>query len=51
MNGAQIKSIPLNLSVSGDITINGSELKAGIYIYTLITDGVMIDTKQMILTN
>jgi len=51
MNGAQLKCIPLELSVHGNITINGNELKAGMYMYSLITDGQLIDTKRMILTN
>lgn len=51
MQGKQIKNIS-NLS-KGDssITINGYDLKAGMYIYTLIVDGVEIDTKRMILTD
>lgn len=51
MNGAQLKCIPLELSVQGKITINGNEFKAGMYMYSLITDGQLIDTKRMILTD
>ena len=51
MNGTQLKSIPLNQKGNGSITINGSELKAGMYMYTLIADGQVIDTKRMILTD
>jgi hypothetical protein len=51
MNGTQLKSIPLHLTGYGNITINGNELKAGMYFYTLIADGQIIDTKRMILTN
>ena len=32
------------------ITINGSELMSGMYIYTLIADDKEIDTERMILT-
>jgi flagellar hook assembly protein FlgD len=49
MNGKQLKSIPLNQKGNGSITIKGSELKAGMYMYALITDGQIIDTKRMIL--
>ena len=51
MNGAQLKCIPLELSLHGNITINGNEFKAGMYMYSLITDGQLIDTKRMILTD
>jgi hypothetical protein len=50
MQGKQIKHIP-NLT-RGDhfVIINGSELSAGMYIYTLIADGQEVATKRMILT-
>lgn len=51
MNGAQLKCIPLHLTGYGNITINGSELKSGMYMYSLIADGQLIDTKRMILTD
>lgn len=51
MNGTQLKRIPIHLTGYENITINGSELKAGMYMYSLIADGQVIDTKQMILTN
>ena len=51
MNGAQLKCISLALSLHGNITINGNEFKAGMYMYSLITDGQLIDTKRMILTD
>lgn len=51
MNGAQLKCIPLHLTRYGNITINGSELKSGIYIYSLIANGQLIDTKKMVLTD
>lgn len=50
MNGNQIKTIPINQHGNGSITINGSELQPGMYLYTLIADGNEIDTKRMILT-
>ena len=34
----------------GKITIDGGNLTAGMYLYSLIADGKIIDTKQMILT-
>ena len=50
MNGTQLKSIPIHLKGNGVITINGGELQAGMYMYTLIVDERVIDTRQMILT-
>ncbi len=51
LQGKQIKAIDLNDRGNGSIVIYGSELNAGMYIYTLIADGQVIDTKQMILTD
>jgi hypothetical protein len=49
MQGALIKQIPIKKDQSG-IVISGSELSAGMYLYSLIVDGKEIDTKRMILT-
>ena len=51
MQGTQIKNISGLSGGAGVITINGRELKAGMYIYTLIADGKEVDTKRMILTD
>ncbi len=50
MNGKQMKSITVR-SGSGSIIINGGELTAGMYMYSLIANGKEIDTKRMILTD
>lgn len=50
MSGKQLRGFKLHHKGSGDITIHGGELDAGMYMYTLITDGRIIGTKQMILT-
>jgi hypothetical protein len=44
-----LKQIPVKASQS-NITINGSELIAGMYMYSLIVNGQVVDTKRMILT-
>ncbi len=50
MQGTLIKSYR-NLYVgTGEVIINSGELNAGMYIYSLIVDGRIIDTKNMILT-
>jgi len=51
MNGLQIKSIQITQMGKGSVTINGSELRPGMYLYTLIADGKEVGTKHMILTD
>lgn len=50
MNGKQLRQITLNERGESSITISGSELKAGIYLYGLIADGQQVDVKRMVLT-
>ena len=49
MQGVLVKQLPINANQSS-ITINGSELSAGMYLYSLIVNGKEVDTKRMILT-
>lgn len=51
MNGILIKQYPIKEAGNGSIDINANELKAGMYIYTLIVNQKEIDTKRMILLN
>jgi hypothetical protein len=51
LNGQQLKKITLDQSGDGSLTIPGREFKAGLYHYTLVVDGKLIDTKKMILTD
>jgi len=50
MQGEQIKKIAVNERGNTSVTIEGNTLKAGMYLYTLITDNKEVDTKKMILT-
>lgn len=50
MNGTQLKNYSINKRGKGNIIIQGSELNAGMYLYALIADDKVIDTKRMILT-
>jgi len=50
MNGEQLRCFPLNIESSGVITIEGNDLKAGMYLYSLLVDDQLIDTKRMVLT-
>ena len=49
MTGAQLKEYKVSTR-ENKLTIKGSEFKAGMYIYSLIVDGQLIDTKRMTLT-
>lgn len=49
MTGKMQKQIPVNHSQQS-VTINGYELSAGIYLYSLVVGGQEIDTKRMILS-
>ncbi|MDR0803083.1 T9SS type A sorting domain-containing protein [Fluviicola sp.] len=51
MNGLLLKKYEIQNSGNGSITINGNDLKAGMYIYTLIVNQREIDSKRMILLN
>lgn len=48
MNGVMLKSYPA-FSGENTLTISGKELKAGMYIYSLIVNDTEFDTKRMIL--
>jgi len=50
MQGTMLKTYPLSGTGTGSLTINGSEFVAGMYMYSLLADGKLIDTKQMVLT-
>lgn len=50
MNGRQIDSKLLFERGDVSLVIEGGSLDAGIYLYSLITDGTVVDTKRMILT-
>ena len=48
MQGSVVKKI--SAGRSGTVEIQGSDLQAGMYLYSLIADGKEVDTKRMILT-
>lgn len=50
MNGEQITEYPIIERGATSVTIDGGSLSAGMYLYALIADGQVIDTKRMILT-
>ena len=50
MQGAQLKSIPAQGRGESQVTLTAHDLKAGMYLYALVADGALVDSKQMILT-
>ena len=50
MEGKQVKSMPINDRGDTSVKIQGNELAPGIYIYSLMVDGKVLDSKRMILT-
>ncbi len=50
MSGTQLDAFPLSAAGYGTVTINGGQLRAGLYLYALVVDGALIETKQMVLT-
>jgi hypothetical protein len=49
LQGVELKSYSITQVGLNTIIINGSELSAGMYLYTLVVDNGVIDTKRMIL--
>ena len=47
--GKELKSFNLENVGQGRIDLNLGDLTNGMYLYTLVVDGQIIDTKQMIL--
>jgi len=45
-----LKTISINQRGAGQVTINANEFAAGMYLYSLVCDGKIVDTKQMMLT-
>lgn len=51
MSGKQLRSYNLHDRGDSQINIIGGELDAGMYMYSLVADGLLIGTKQMLLTD
>ncbi len=50
IQGNEVKQTEIEYKGSGNIIIPGATLHAGLYLYSLIADGQIIDIKRMILT-
>lgn len=49
MNGTLLKQYPIASSGNGELIIKSQELKAGMYLYSLVVNQQEVDTKKMIL--
>ncbi len=50
MNGTQLEQIAIAERGASSVQIEGYKLSAGMYLYSLIADGNVVDTKRMVLT-
>jgi len=50
IQGIELKTYPILQTGFNTITVQASELPAGMYLYTLVVDNKIIDSKRMILT-
>ncbi len=50
LQGKQLKAIPLHQYENGEVIIHGSELQPGMYHYSLVADGKLVGTEQLVLT-
>lgn len=50
MVGEQLSKYDISVFGEGNVTISANELYAGTFLYSLVVDGKLIDTKQMIIT-
>ena len=50
MNGKQLEQITITERGASSVQIEGYKFSAGMYLYSLIADGAIIDTKRMVLT-
>ena len=50
MNGLQVAEYPVTTLGSSEIIVTAVKLDAGMYLYSLVADGNIVDTKRMILT-
>ena len=48
--GKVVRTYTLNGRGNGSVTIQAGELSAGTYIYSLVVDGAVVDSKNMLLT-
>ena len=50
LGGELLRTYPISAFGNGSVQISGSTFTAGMYIYSLVVDGNIVDNKRMILT-
>ena len=50
LQGKQLKCIPAQGRGESQVSLTAGDLGAGMYVYALVADGTLIDSKQMLLT-
>ena len=50
LNGELLETYPVTTFGYGNVSIDGTTLDAGMYLYSLVVDEQIVDTKRMILT-
>lgn len=50
LSGRQLKAVEVNARGSVSVAIEGNELLPGMYLYSLLADGQLVDTKTMVVT-
>lgn len=51
VHGKELKSFDIENKGDGYVSIQGADFMSGMYLYALIVDDKIVDTKRMILTN
>ena len=51
LNGLQLKEYPVYHHGKNTVTIEANEFKPGIYMYSFLVDGKLVDTKRMVITS
>ncbi|MFP3597171.1 T9SS type A sorting domain-containing protein [Chryseobacterium sp. SIMBA_029] len=51
LSGKQIKSIPIRQRGASSITVTSDQLAAGMYMYSIVADGKIIDSKRMVVAD
>ncbi|MFN4248696.1 MAG: tail fiber domain-containing protein [Flavipsychrobacter sp.] len=51
LNGREIKLFSLGAETTGSVTIDGGSMQPGMYVYTLLINGMPYETKKMVLTS
>lgn len=51
MTGKQLRRIPLTQDGESSVEVSGGEMDPGMYMYSMIVENQLVDTKQMVITN